>query len=269
MAPPSHLGNQAHLSASALGAHLNNIRGNLPPQIRSACLPDSVSAFLRNVLFASTVLNGFLFISSILAAGSRFMGLSVVLVSLASCTHLLFAGAVLGGHVADSVSTLGSMRLANTLRNGAARFGIDPYAHGALFGSTLALAAMLRVISSYYGGVARCVTNMASASVTNHNVTGGYKTFHDNMRGLSSSSFDPYGACGASGPVGFVSFLSGLLFWLDAALAVALHSKREEILSGVGGAGQMYDEIGVVPEDGSGGFAGDFPAAGGPRTMNV
>ena len=51
--------------------------------------------------------------------------------------------------------------------------------------------------------------------------------------------------CGAYGPVGFVSFLSGILYWLNLSLAIALYVKRTE-LSGGGSSLTMqaeYEEI--------------------------
>ena len=188
-----------------------------------------------------------------------------------------------------------SGRLANLLHHTSSKYGNNVYAHGVLFGSTLTMGLIMHVMSSYYGGVSRCVTKSHAAWINGgdaHTLTGGYS--NDDNDSISSSStttqsatstnFDPWGNCGASGPVGFISLLTGLLFWFDVILALALYIKREELLSGeggvVGGEGSnQYEEIrGVDDDDGSnrrdggGGFAGDFPsmsAAAGMRTMHV
>ncbi|KAL7539374.1 hypothetical protein ACHAXR_009223 [Thalassiosira sp. AJA248-18] len=127
------------------------------------------------------------------------------------------------------------------------------------------LALLMRVVSSYDGGLSQCVANAASSASTSHNLAGGYANIHGKSNSDSHHAvFDPFTACGASGPVGFVSFISGLLFWFNIVLAMVLYSKREEILSG--GSSSQYDEIGVNDH----GFAGDFPSSsGGIRTMHV
>lgn len=206
----------------------------------------------------------------------------------------------------SSSSMLGIVgaRLGHVLRNSSRqRYGGSdnnaPYAHGAMVGSALMMALLMHVVSSYYGGVAECVANAAhkassssSSGSGHHDLTGGYANMHDDGTGSSnsntssSSSSYPYGNCGASGPVGFVSFLAGLLFWLNAVLAGTLHVKRDELLSGSGGGdgdsgggyggssySNQYDEIGIVDvdNDGDAGFAGDFPPASatGMTTMHV
>ena len=195
-----------------------------------------------------------------------------------------------------------SGRLANILHRMSSKYGNNVYAHGVLFGSTLMMGLVMHVMSSYYGGVSRCVTKSHAAWIDGEDsghasLTGGYDA-NDDDDSISSSSttttqstatsanFDPWGNCGASGPVGFISLLTGLLFWFDVILALVLYIKREELLSGEGygvvgsGGSNQYEEIrGVDDDDGSsnlrdggGGFAGDFPsmsAAAGMRTMHV
>ena len=200
--------------------------------------------------------------------GVKFMGLSILLIAFVSCIHVTCLTLVLGNHVADTISGLGLLPLANTLRNTSSRYGTDAYMHGAMFGSTLLMALLLHVTSSYYGGLAECVTaNAATAWKGQQHLTGGYAdsvTHNNNSSSSIEHHFDPYTACGASGPVGFVSFLSGLLFWANAVFSVTLYSKREELLSGMSSTMNHYDEIG-------GGFAGDFPpgSSQGMRTMQV
>mmetsp|Transcript_14425 Transcript_14425/g.23554 ORF Transcript_14425/g.23554 Transcript_14425/m.23554 type:complete len:269 (+) Transcript_14425:206-1012(+) len=264
---PTNLNNNIHITTSALDGHLNNIRSNIPPSIRAACFPDSTSTFLRNLLLAMGTLNVFLFLGSLLTVGVRFMGgFTMIFISMASCIHLSCIGMVLGKHIASE--TMMGGRLAHTLRNTSARYGSDVFVLGALFGSTLVMATLMRFVSTYYGGVSACVANAVSASASIHgNLTGGYAT-NDKHNDSSSSYNDD--ACGASGPVGFVSFLSGLLFWLNAVLASVLFTKRDELLSGDVGPSNQYDEIGVDHDGDGRGFAGDFPSSStGMRTMNV
>ena len=67
------------------------------------------------------------------------------------------------------------------------------------------------------------------------------------------------------GQLDYISFLSGMLFWLNSMLAVTLYTKRDELLSGGAASGGQYEEI-----DPNGvGFAGDFPSSQGMRTMQV
>lgn len=137
------------------------------------------------------------------------------------------------------------------------------------------MGLLMHVVSSYYDGLSNCVAsttanaNSNAASATN--LTGGYANMHtsNGHHTTSASSIDPYATCGASGPVGFVSFISWWLVWFNVILGMTLFTKRDEILSGVGGGGSgQYDEI----DGGSGGFDGDFPSSsggGGMRTMHV
>lgn len=268
--PPNNLNNNIQISSNALDAHINNIRANIPPSIKNACCPDSTSTFLRNILLTLGILNVLLALTSLFVIGVKFMGLSILLIAFVSCIHVTCLTLVLGNHVADTISGLGLLPLANTLRNTSSRYGTDAYMHGAMFGSTLLMALLFHVISSYYGGLAECVTaNAATAwkGQQQQHLTGGYgdsSTHNNNSSSSIEHHFDPYSACGASGPVGFVSFLSGLLFWANAVFSVTLYTKREELLSGMSLGRNDYDEIG-------GGFAGDFPpgSSQGMRTMQV
>merc|ERR1719491_372929 len=132
----------------------------------------------------------------------------------------------------------------------------------------------MRVASSYYKGVSACVANLArglpasQAAVSVQNLTSGYASTDGH------NVFDPFATCGASGPVGFVAFFSGSLFWINAGFAVVLYIKRDEIVSGIapGSSNQHdYDEIGVETDINRNEFSGDFPlsAAAGTRTMHV
>ena len=219
-------------------------------------------------------LNGFFVLSSLFVIGVRFMGLSILWVSISSSIHIAYSTMIFGNHVADTISRIGLVPLANTLRNASARYnqpGRDVFNLGAMFGSTLIMAVLLHAVSSYYGGLADCVTANAAAASRgggqHHSLSGGYDDTHNSSTAGGSSSyrvFEPYETCGSSGPVGVISFLSGILFWLNSMLAVTLYTKRDELLSGGASVGQ-YEEI-----DPNGvGFAGDFPSSQGMRTMQV
>lgn len=237
-------------TTSVLDAHIKSIQNRIPTSIRTTCFPESTSKLLRNIVLAVGILNGFLLLGSIFTVGVRYTGHSMLLLSLASCTHTSFIGIVLGVHIAEMVASLGSLggQLADVLRN--TRYGDDVYTHGALFGSTLTMALLMQFASSYYKGLSACVANLST-----HLATESVGNFtHD----ASKKAFDPFTSCGASGPVGFVAFFSGSLFWTYAGLALVLFTKRSEIISGIAPASsnQLYDEIGVENE-----FSGDFPSA--------
>eukprot|EP00571_Detonula_confervacea_P003707 CAMPEP_0172319218 /NCGR_PEP_ID=MMETSP1058-20130122/37097_1 /TAXON_ID=83371 /ORGANISM="Detonula confervacea, Strain CCMP 353" /LENGTH=308 /DNA_ID=CAMNT_0013034217 /DNA_START=118 /DNA_END=1044 /DNA_ORIENTATION=- len=280
------------IATSAIDVHLHNLQSNIPPNLRSLCFPHSTSAFLRNMILTNATLNLLLFPSSLLSIGVRYMGFDIVLISFTSCFHMAIICMVLGNHIADTVSSssftlLGNNnnnnlgpRLANTLRNTSLRYGSNVFLYGALFGSTVVMAMLMHVVHVYYGGIADCVvTNAANAASNSRSgsgafhLTGGYANddHSSNTSGstmaAATTAFDPFTICGASGPVKLVSFLSSLLVWSNAILAVTLYAKREELLSGGGGgagsfsSSNQYDEIGGVatqPPNG-GGFAGDFP----------
>ena len=253
---------------SALDAQINNIRNNIPPQFRQACCPDSMSTFLRNVLFTMGILNVLFLMTSLLVAGVRFMGLSIMFIAFISCTHIIVLTLVLGNHIADTMSRLNLVPLANTLRSTSSRYATDLYMHGTLFGSTAIMAILLHITSSYFGELANCVADNAASSISSgqHNLTGGYASHVVNTNTYNIDNYNPYNSCGSSGPVGFISFITGLLFWFNSILSIALYARRDEILSGGGGGSQQYDEIGSG--DGTT-FAGDFPSSQGMRTMQV
>jgi len=206
--------------------------------------------------------------TSLLVAGVRFMGLSIMFIAFISCTHIIVLTLVLGNHIADTLSRLNLVPMANTLRSTSSRFATDLYMHGTLFGSTAVMAILLHITSSYFGELANCVADNAASSISSgqHNLTGGYASHVVNSNTYNIDDYNPYNSCGSSGPVGFISFITGLLFWFNSILSIALYARRDEILSGGGGGGsQQYDEIG----SGDGTFSGDFPSSQGMRTMQV
>mmetsp|Transcript_27728 Transcript_27728/g.58590 ORF Transcript_27728/g.58590 Transcript_27728/m.58590 type:complete len:288 (-) Transcript_27728:236-1099(-) len=287
MATAHNMNNNIPIASSAMDAHFNNFRNSLPPSLRNIplCCPENTSTLLRNIIVSSGILHGFLLLSSLFVAGSRFMGFSIFTIAIISSLHFVCTTLVFGDHVLDALAGILSnssagMRMANTLRNTSTRYGTDMYMHGTLFGSACILAILMHVLHSYYGGLAECVTNAASSRMNNNganNLTGGYANMHENdpnTYNMNGGYVDPYTLCGSSGPVGFVSFITGLLFWIDMVLAVTLYTRRHELLNGGGGGGvssSQYDEIGVQSGSGGvGGFDGDFPSSSeGMQTMNV
>lgn len=245
---------------SALEAHINNIRSKTPSFCRTACFPDSTSTLLRNTILAMGVLNIFLLLGSLSTVGVRFVGYSMLLLSLASCAQISFIGMVLGIHIAETVGSLGSLgaQLAHVLRNTSTRYKDDVYVHGTLLGSTLIMTILMQFVSSYYKGVSACVASLSAPQESVHNFTRDASIEEQKIN-------DPYASCGASGPVGLVAFFSGSLFWVNAGFAVVLYVKRGEIISGVAPISSSqhdYDEIGVEND-----FSGDFPSAA--ATMHV
>ena len=225
----------------------------------------STSSFLFNLLLANATLNALLLPCALLS--SLFGGTtahhshsySLLLASLLSCVHVSCIAILLGDRVSDafppSSRSSAPSRLANALRVACESHGSDPYARGAALGSTIVLAVLMRVVAS---------------------------------------SGSEYSSATGSSSGGIASFLSGLLSWLDAAMAASMYAaKRREGMSssssssslggddydgggggfGLGGIGNLlfststtnrgnnnrqYDEIG----DGLG-FAGDFPSSSG------
>lgn len=255
-------------TTSALGAHLNNIRNKIPPSIRAAC-PNSTSTLLHNTILTMGVLNAFLLLGSIFTVNVRFLGYSMLLLSLASCVHVACVGMVLGVHIAETVGSLGGLggRLAYLLSNTSTRYGGDSYAHGTMFGSTLMMVLLMHVASSYYKGVSACVATLAApGAAVVQNVTGGYAS----AGGHHVS--DAFAACGASGPVGFVAFFSGSLCWINTGLALVLYLRKNEIISGAAPGStnqQEYDEIGVENDFSPIDSSGDFSSSAAVRTVHV
>lgn len=191
--------------------------------------------------------------------GIQYLGTATFLVSLTSWCHALSLIMVFGSHVIGVIGRLSLFsNLTSVVRNASSRYETDAYAHGLILASTASMAILMHIISVYFGGVSECYS--AENAITVKNVTG-YADIDQQIIRNSAEQF----TCGASGPVAFVSFLSRMLSWLDASLAVVLFVKRQELINGaIGGSGSgEYDEIG------GGEFAGDFPANGQQRVLHV
>jgi len=271
-----NLNDNIHITTTALHSHLASVRSKIPPSIRTACLPDSISTVLRNIILAMASLNAFLLLSSVFTSSVKFMGYSIFLISISSCIHITCLGLVFGSHIADAFGTAGQLRLAATLRQSSVRYGNDVFAFGTLFGATVVMAVLMRVVSSYYGGVASCVAGVATrvhAQQRNggYNLTGGYADTADDGAVVITGD-DAFAMCGSSvsAAVGFVSFLTNWLGWLHVALAAVMYTKKNELLSGDVGPVNQYDEIGIADNDDRvRGFAGDFPSSTPITTMHV
>lgn len=218
-------------------------------------------------------LNAFLLLTSVFTSSVKFMGYSIFLISISSCLHVACLGLLFGSHVADAFGSLGQLRLAATSRHYSTRYGNDAFAFGTLFGATIVMAVLMRVISSYYGGVASCATGVATRLHARQR-NGGYDSTSTSTGGYATTANDgdAFAACGASSAAaaGFASFLAGWLGWLDVALAAVMYAKRDELLSGEVGPANRYDEIGIADNDDRvRGFAGDFPSSTPMTTMHV
>ena len=194
--------------------------------------------------------------------GTRILGFTAFLMACISCGHAVIVAMVLGGHVVESNS--GAGQIASLLRTASARYEMDVYAHGFLLGSTFCMSFMMHLLSTFFGGVSDCIDQTKQSVSSEYNLTGGYANMHS-QHALQQQS-NVYLACGSSGPVSFVAFISGLLFWVNATLTFVLFTKRSNLINGTvenAAGGGQYDEIG------GGSFQGDFPGNGQQRVMHV
>ena len=195
----------------------------------------------------------------------------MLLTSIVSCCHVASVAILLGSHVAgpDNRGSGGIMggnnlgmgalatQLTNFLRHTSQRHGSNSFVYGALFGATVLMTLVMHILSVYFGHLVACVKfNVSANDSTASNV-------------VKHTGFHLFSQCGASGAVGFVSFLTGLLVWLNFSLAIVLYAGREALMSDA--HSHQYDEIGSDNINRNGGFDGDFPLNGvsGMRTMQV
>lgn len=94
------------------------------------------------------------------------------------------------------------------------------------------MALLMHVVWAYYARVNDCVVNLDARIEHAYNITRHHH--HVGQHGTTTPSYAAIDnvnhlICGAYGPVGFVSFLSGLLYWLNLSLAIALYVKRTEL----------------------------------------
>mmetsp|Transcript_13792 Transcript_13792/g.29114 ORF Transcript_13792/g.29114 Transcript_13792/m.29114 type:complete len:275 (+) Transcript_13792:406-1230(+) len=274
MSSSTNFDNHVRVSSSAIDAHLNNIRNRLPPPLQVACFPDSTSSLARNIILVMIVVNAFLFLVSLTTIGTRFMGSAMLLASFISCCHTAVATMLLGSHFLrpDNQGGIGLMgmnniglgdfatRMGNYIRHASQRYGSNPFAYGSLFGATVVMALVMHIESVYFGGVSSCVSKSLAGNAAAVNAV---------TNATSGSAYHLFSNCGASGAVGLVSFLTGLLFWLEIFFALVLYAGREELMSEA--LSYQYDEIGVGDSGVGRGFDGDFPLHGssGTRTMQV
>ena len=157
------------------------------------------------------------------------------------------------------------------------------FAHGTAFGSTALMALLMHVVWAYYARVNDCVVNLDTRLEHAYNIT----RSHHHYNGQQQQHTPSYATidnvnhliCGAYGPVGFVSFLSGLLYWLNLSLAIALYVKRTELSSSGGTGGgimplqseyeEIHSDLNLREDEVHNGHVGGGGGGNGMRVMQV
>ena len=227
-------------SSAAIGAQLSNLRAAIPPPLRTICFPDNLSIFLRNTITAIGVLNICLFFAAILTWPSRYLGRTTMMVSVVSIAHITYVSIILGNHLVHGIPPhqIQVGGFVDQLKSMSARYQ-SVFAHGTAFGSTAFMALLMHVVWAYFARVNDCVVNLDNRIQHAYNVTRHVSPTHtaiDNVNHL---------ICGAYGPVGFVSFISGILYWLNLSLAIALYVERRKLFgdNNVDAMHGQYEEI--------------------------
>lgn len=226
-------------SSAAIGAQLSNLRAAIPPPLRTICFPDNLSIFLRNTMTAIGVLNICLFFAAILTWPSRYLGSTTMMVSVVSIAHITYVSIILGNHLVHGIPPhqIQVGGIVDQLKSMSARYQ-SVFAHGTAFGSTAFMALLMHVVWAYFARVNDCVVNLDNRIQHAYNVTRHVSPTHtaiDNVNHL---------ICGAYGPVGFVSFISGILYWLNLSLAIALYVERRKLFGdNVDAMHGQYEEI--------------------------
>jgi hypothetical protein len=244
--PTTHFDNNVQMSSAAIGAHVTNLRAAIPPPLRSICFPESLSAFLRNTIISIGLLDILFFMSSFFTWNSRYLGSTTMMVSLFSLLHISYITILLGNHLVRGIppQQIYPNGLLDQLNQLSARH-TSVFAHGTAFGSTALMALLMHVVWAYFARVSDCVINLDSRLERAYNIThGGHHNGHTTTT-PSYSAIDNVNhlICGAYGPVGLVSFLSGILYWLNLSLAIALYVKRTELSGGGIMMQAEYEEI--------------------------
>jgi hypothetical protein len=232
----THFDNNVQLSSAAIGAHVSNVRAALPPWLQSICFPESLSAFLRNIIISIALLDVLLLMSTSFTWSSRYLGSTTVMVSVLSLLHISYITILMGNHLVQGIPPhhIQPNGLVDQLKDLNARY-TSVFAHGTAFGSTALMAVLMHVVWAYFKRVNDCVINLDARLEHAYNIS--------HQQGYSAIDNVNHLICGAYGPVGLVSSLSGILYWLNLSLAIALYVKRRE-LSGDGGMMQAeYEEI--------------------------
>merc|ERR1712032_409839 len=133
-------GQSSSLMASSLEAHIKNIHSAIPPSIRNACFPDSLSTLLRNLILSIALINILLVIGSLGTVGIQYLGTATFLVSLTSWCHALSLIMVFGSHVIGVIGRLSLFsNLTSVVRNASSRYETDAYAHGLILAWTASM----------------------------------------------------------------------------------------------------------------------------------
>jgi len=234
--------NNVQVSSAAIGAHVNNLRAAIPPQLRTICFPESLSAFLRNTIVSIALLDILLFMSTFFTWSSRYLGSTTMMVSIFSLLHISYITILLGNHLAHGIPPhqIQPNGLVDQLKQLSARY-TSVFAHGTAFGSTALMAVLMHVVWAYFARVSDCVINLDARLEHAYNIT----RHHGHSHSYSAIDNVNHLICGAYGPVGLVSFLSGLLYWLNLSLAIALYIKRTEL----SGGGMMQTDYEAIDSD--------------------
>lgn len=231
--------NNVHMSGAALNAHANNFRAAIPPPLRSLCFPESLSSFLRNTIFAIALLDVLFFMSTFFTWSSRYLGTTTMMVSVFSLLHISYIAILLGNHLVQGIPPhqIEPNGVIEQLKHLSAR-ATSVFAHGTAFGSTALMALLMHVVWAYYARVNDCVVNLDARLEHAYNISR-----HSHSHSYSAIDNVNHLICGAYGPVGFVSFVSGILYWLNLSLAIALYVRRTELSGGGRMMHAEYEEI--------------------------
>ena len=161
-----------------------------------------------------------------------------MMVSVISLLHISYLIILLGNHLVQGIpqNQIEPNGVIDQLKNLSART-TSAFAHGNAFGSTALMALLMHVVWAYYARVNDCVINLDARLEHAYNIS------HHSHRHSHSIDNVNHLICGAYGPVGFVSFVSGILCWLNLALAVALYTRRRELSGDCGMLQAEYEEI--------------------------
>ncbi len=236
--------NNVRMSGAALGSYANNLRSAIPPPLRSICFPESLSSFLRNTILAIALLDVLFFMSTFFTWSSRYLGTTTMMVSIFSLLHVSYIAILLGNHLVQGIPQqhIQPNSVIDQLQQLSART-TSVFAHGTAFGSTALMALLMHVVWAYYARVNDCVVNLDARLEHAYNITRAHHHIGQHTPSYSAIDNVNHLICGAYGPVGFVSFLSGILYWLNLSLAIALYVKRTELSGGGRPWQDDYEEI--------------------------
>lgn len=189
-----------HMSLTAIGGHLSNLRVAVPPPLRSICFPESLSVFLRNTILSVAFFDTLLFLSSFMTWSSRYLGSTTMLVSAFSLVHLSCVVILLGNHLVRDIPPhqIPPNGFVDQLKIMSARYN-SPFAHGTAFGSTALMALLMHVVWAYFARVSDCVINLDNQIEHAYNIT--RQQHYGNSSAQTAIDNVNHLICGAYGPV--------------------------------------------------------------------